>query len=194
MARARSTRRRVWVLDPIDGTRSFITASPLWGTLIGVLRRRARGARHGRHAGAGRRRWVGQAGVGAHRNGVAVQASACREIARGPHRHHLARHLQRGRLAGLRRAEPALRDAPLRRRLLRLRATGRRHRRPGGRNRPAALRLPRPGRPDRSRRRRDHRLGRPRAGPAVRRPRRGGSHLELHRQALAALLRPRLSA
>jgi inositol-phosphate phosphatase/L-galactose 1-phosphate phosphatase/histidinol-phosphatase len=28
---------RIWVLDPIDGTRSFITGSPLWGTLIGVL-------------------------------------------------------------------------------------------------------------------------------------------------------------
>ncbi len=28
---------RVWVLDPIDGTRSFITGSPLWGTLIGLL-------------------------------------------------------------------------------------------------------------------------------------------------------------
>jgi myo-inositol-1(or 4)-monophosphatase len=28
----------VWVLDPIDGTKSFITAIPLWGTLIGLLR------------------------------------------------------------------------------------------------------------------------------------------------------------
>ena len=27
-----------WVVDPIDGTRSFITGSPLWGTLIGLLR------------------------------------------------------------------------------------------------------------------------------------------------------------
>src|ERR1041385_6383764 len=24
-----------WVIDPIDGTRAFITGSPLWGTLIG---------------------------------------------------------------------------------------------------------------------------------------------------------------
>ena len=29
----------VWVLDPIDGTKSFITGIPLWGTLIGLLRR-----------------------------------------------------------------------------------------------------------------------------------------------------------
>lgn len=27
----------VWVLDPIDGTRSFISGVPLWGTLIGLL-------------------------------------------------------------------------------------------------------------------------------------------------------------
>jgi histidinol phosphatase-like enzyme (inositol monophosphatase family) len=26
-----------WVIDPIDGTRAFITGSPLWGTLIGLL-------------------------------------------------------------------------------------------------------------------------------------------------------------
>jgi myo-inositol-1(or 4)-monophosphatase len=29
--------RLQWVLDPIDGTRSFIMGSPLWGTLIGLL-------------------------------------------------------------------------------------------------------------------------------------------------------------
>lgn len=27
-----------WVIDPIDGTRSFVTGSPLWGTLIGLMR------------------------------------------------------------------------------------------------------------------------------------------------------------
>src|SRR2546430_8773776 len=27
----------VWVLDPIDGTKSFIAGFPLWGTLIGLL-------------------------------------------------------------------------------------------------------------------------------------------------------------
>ena len=35
--RERLDAARVWVLDPIDGTRSFITGSPLWGTLIAVL-------------------------------------------------------------------------------------------------------------------------------------------------------------
>lgn len=29
--------RYSWVLDPIDGTRSFISGIPLWGTLIGLL-------------------------------------------------------------------------------------------------------------------------------------------------------------
>jgi myo-inositol-1(or 4)-monophosphatase len=28
----------VWVLDPIDGTKSFVSGMPAWGTLIGLLR------------------------------------------------------------------------------------------------------------------------------------------------------------
>jgi myo-inositol-1(or 4)-monophosphatase len=28
-----------WVVDPIDGTRAFITGMPAWGTLVGLLRR-----------------------------------------------------------------------------------------------------------------------------------------------------------
>lgn len=28
----------VWIIDPIDGTRSFVCGIPLWGTLIGLLR------------------------------------------------------------------------------------------------------------------------------------------------------------
>src|SRR5258708_2242707 len=27
----------VWVLDPIDGTRAFITGLPIWGTLVALL-------------------------------------------------------------------------------------------------------------------------------------------------------------
>jgi histidinol phosphatase-like enzyme (inositol monophosphatase family) len=30
----------VWVLDPIDGTKSFISGLPVWGTLIGLLHNR----------------------------------------------------------------------------------------------------------------------------------------------------------
>lgn len=70
---------RVWVLDPIDGTRSFITGSPLWGTLIAAFE-------------AGRvtlgmvdmpvlgERWVGQNGV-AMRNGQPVRVRDITEIA-----------------------------------------------------------------------------------------------------------------
>lgn len=29
--------RHVWVIDPIDGTRAFITGLPVWGTLVGLL-------------------------------------------------------------------------------------------------------------------------------------------------------------
>jgi myo-inositol-1(or 4)-monophosphatase len=71
---------RVWVLDPIDGTRSFITGSPLWGTLIALLR--------GGRVTLGMvdmpvlgERWVGQVGIGAHRDGRAVRVRDCKAIA-----------------------------------------------------------------------------------------------------------------
>ncbi len=35
--RARPNARYNWIIDPIDGTRSFMTGSPLWGTLIGLM-------------------------------------------------------------------------------------------------------------------------------------------------------------
>jgi myo-inositol-1(or 4)-monophosphatase len=74
---------RIWVLDPIDGTRSFITGSPLWGTLIGVL--------DGGRVCFGMidmpvlgERWWGRQdaqGKAAFRDGQPVQVSACTEIA-----------------------------------------------------------------------------------------------------------------
>ncbi len=36
----------VWVLDPIDGTKSFISGMPAWGTLIALTRIGAAGLRH----------------------------------------------------------------------------------------------------------------------------------------------------
>ncbi|MGO4393378.1 histidinol-phosphatase [Variovorax sp. M-6] len=78
--RERLEAERVWVLDPIDGTRSFITGSPLWGTLIGLLR--------GGRVELGMvdmpvlgERWIGQAGIGATRNGQPVRASQCSALA-----------------------------------------------------------------------------------------------------------------
>jgi inositol-phosphate phosphatase/L-galactose 1-phosphate phosphatase/histidinol-phosphatase len=69
----------VWVLDPIDGTRSFITGSPLWGTLIALVR--------GGRVELGMvdmpvlaERWVGQAGLGAQCNGQMVRVSACERV------------------------------------------------------------------------------------------------------------------
>ena len=35
----------VWVLDPIDGTKSFISGMPAWGTLIALMRARRAGVR-----------------------------------------------------------------------------------------------------------------------------------------------------
>ena len=60
----RADARFVWVLDPIDGTRSFITGLPVWGTLIGLLEEgrprlgmMAQPFTGERFAGDGRRAW-----------------------------------------------------------------------------------------------------------------------------------------
>jgi histidinol phosphatase-like enzyme (inositol monophosphatase family) len=69
----------VWVLDPIDGTKSFITGRPLFGTLIALA-----------HAGRPvlgvidqailRERWVGLAGEGAAWNGRPIRVRPCPRI------------------------------------------------------------------------------------------------------------------
>ena len=78
--RERLDAERVWVLDPIDGTRSFITGSPLWGTLVGLV--------EGGAMTLGlvdlpvlQERWVGQRGAGATCNGAPVHTSACATLA-----------------------------------------------------------------------------------------------------------------
>ena len=70
----------VWVLDPIDGTKSFITGKPMFGTLIGLL-----------HAGravvgvidmpALGERWIGKSGAATMFNGTPVRARACPDLA-----------------------------------------------------------------------------------------------------------------
>lgn len=70
----------VWVLDPIDGTKSFITGKPLFGTLIGVLYRGV--------PVIGiidqcvlKERWVGITGSGTTLNGKPVSTSStCKEL------------------------------------------------------------------------------------------------------------------
>lgn len=70
----------VWVIDPIDGTRSFITGSPLWGALLALLwRGRPRmGLVDMPVLGE---RWVGCAGHRTQLNGIDCHTSACTEIA-----------------------------------------------------------------------------------------------------------------
>lgn len=69
----------VWSLDPIDGTRAFISGNPLWGTLLALLHR-------------GRpvlglidipmldERWVGRAQTPAQLNGQACSTSDCADL------------------------------------------------------------------------------------------------------------------
>ena len=76
----------LWVVDPIDGTRSFVTGWPIWGTLLalveagrprlGVIEMPALGER-----------WLGVEGRGtwftdARHGRQPARASACRELAR----------------------------------------------------------------------------------------------------------------
>ena len=69
----------VWILDPIDGTKAFITGAPVFGTLIGVV--------HKGHAVAGvmdgaatNDRWVGAIGHGTTFNDAPVQTRTDRAI------------------------------------------------------------------------------------------------------------------
>jgi histidinol phosphatase-like enzyme (inositol monophosphatase family) len=66
----------VWVLDPIDGTKSFITGKPLFGTLIGLLHE-GRAILGVINMPALGERWVGAAGRGASFNGKPVHPREC---------------------------------------------------------------------------------------------------------------------
>lgn len=74
-------RLHTWVIDPIDGTRAFITGMPLFGTLIALL-----------EAGkpqlgileipALAERWAGIRGQPSSHNGQPCQVSGCQELSR----------------------------------------------------------------------------------------------------------------
>jgi len=70
----------VWVLDPIDGTKSFITGRPLFGTLIALCRNGAPILGIIDHPAIGER-WVGAAGEPTRFNGAPVRVRACSGIA-----------------------------------------------------------------------------------------------------------------
>jgi histidinol phosphatase-like enzyme (inositol monophosphatase family) len=76
----------VWVLDPIDGTRSFILGLPVWGTLIGLLHHgrpvlgmMAQPFTGERYAGDGRHAWY--AGPGGNKDIRARSCDTLREAA-----------------------------------------------------------------------------------------------------------------
>jgi inositol-phosphate phosphatase / L-galactose 1-phosphate phosphatase / histidinol-phosphatase len=69
----------VWVLDPIDGTKAFISGLPLFGTLIALCH-------HGRPVlgvidqPISRERWLGADGVATTLNGRAAHVRPCPDI------------------------------------------------------------------------------------------------------------------
>ncbi|MDH3763362.1 MAG: histidinol phosphate phosphatase, partial [Gammaproteobacteria bacterium] len=72
-------RRFTWVLDPIDGTRSFITGTPTFGTLIGLMEEGAPvfGVID---MPAMDERWIGERQAGAFVNGAECAVSRCQSI------------------------------------------------------------------------------------------------------------------
>ena len=69
-----------WVLDPIDGTKSYISGFPLFGSLI-ALRRGDRAVLGVIEAPALSERWIGCEGRPTQFNGRVVGTSPCRELA-----------------------------------------------------------------------------------------------------------------
>ena len=124
---AASTPAYVWVLDPIDGTKSFVTGKPLFGTLIALLR-------DGRpivgviDMPALDERWVGVEGRPTTFNGRPVRVRTCDGARSRLALRHLAAHVRRRRCRRVRTAADALLRRRLRRRPLCLRAAGARPR------------------------------------------------------------------
>ncbi|MGC1506727.1 MAG: inositol monophosphatase family protein [Sulfitobacter sp.] len=71
----------MWIVDPIDGTRSFITGLPLFGMLLGFL------SKDGPQLGIIRMPalgevYAGAAGIGATCNGNSIKVSTCRQLSK----------------------------------------------------------------------------------------------------------------
>ncbi|XP_028767930.1 bifunctional phosphatase IMPL2, chloroplastic-like [Neltuma alba] len=71
----------VWVLDPIDGTKSFITGKPLFGTLIALLQN-DRPILGIIDQPVLRERWIGIRGKGTTLNGQVVSTRTCDTLSR----------------------------------------------------------------------------------------------------------------
>lgn len=74
--RERDDAEFVWVLDPIDGTKSFISGVPLFGTLI-ALSRRGRPIVGVIDQPISRERWVGAEGRASMMNGSPIRCRPC---------------------------------------------------------------------------------------------------------------------
>jgi myo-inositol-1(or 4)-monophosphatase len=70
----------VWIVDPIDGTRAFIAGRPDW-TISVALVEAARPIVAALYAPASEEFFLGVAGGGVTRNGLAIRASAGEELA-----------------------------------------------------------------------------------------------------------------
>ncbi len=70
----------LWVLDPIDGTRAFLTGRPLWGTLVGLLHRGVPVLGLIDQPVLGER-WLGVSGQGTTFNGAPVRTRPCAALA-----------------------------------------------------------------------------------------------------------------
>lgn len=77
----RAEAEHVWVLDPIDGTKSFISGIPLFGTLI-ALTRRGRPVLGIIDQPILHERWLGAEGRATTLNGAPVCARACASLER----------------------------------------------------------------------------------------------------------------
>src|SRR3546814_7493756 len=72
---------RVWVVDPIDGTRDYLRGRPGWAVSVALVEHGE--ARFGILAAPARNElWIAQAGAGATRNGRTLRAGS-RSILRG---------------------------------------------------------------------------------------------------------------
>ncbi|HYB54695.1 MAG TPA: histidinol-phosphatase [Alphaproteobacteria bacterium] len=71
----------VWVLDPIDGTKSFITGKPLFGTLIALLHEGRAILGVINHPALGER-WTGARGSPTLFNGAQARTRACERLAK----------------------------------------------------------------------------------------------------------------
>jgi inositol-phosphate phosphatase / L-galactose 1-phosphate phosphatase / histidinol-phosphatase len=78
--RVREEAEFIWVLDPIDGTKSFISGVPLFGTLIALTRDR-RPILGIIDQPISRERWVGATGRQTMLNGAPVRSRACPALA-----------------------------------------------------------------------------------------------------------------